>query len=463
MRNGDQISNSKLALLYDKAVHCYQQERFDEALALFETILAECTIFPAVHVSRGSVLLALDRPAEALECFDEALRLDQNSTSAAYSKGVALQRLGQMNDALENYTRAILLDPNQPAAHSNRALVLRELGLTHESLDGYDSAIALAPHCADIQYGKALSLLLLGQFEEGWAKYEWRKKMSRWQLWGPHLKSPLWTGIQPLEGKTILIQAEQGLGDTIQFCRYVPLVEKLGAKVVLLAQGNLVRLLRGLGPQIRVVAPDNDTPAHDYQVPLLSLPLIFKTDSRDIPCAVPYLRAEPDRMNYWRQRLDDRLVNIGVCWQGDKRSASDTGRSFPIRYLERIAQMSGIRLISLQKNEGLEQLRNLPPGMHVEILEDGFDEGYDAFIDTAAIMECVHLIIASDTAIAHLAGALGRPTWLALRHIPNWRWLLNQMRSPWYPTMHLFRQNSPGDWQTVFAAMENELKKLYCV
>jgi hypothetical protein len=159
--------------------------------------------------------------------------------------------------------------------------------------------------------------------------------------------------------------------------------------------------------------------------------------------------------------LDDRLVNIGICWQGDKRSAIDTGRSFPVRWLERIARIGGLRLISLQKNDGIEQLQNLPPGMHVEVLDDGVDDGRDAFIDTAAIMERLHLIITSDTAIAHLAGALGRPTWLALRHIPDWRWRLGQVHCPWYPTMHLFRQNSPGNWRTVFGAMETELKKLY--
>jgi hypothetical protein len=165
-------------------------------------------------------------------------------------------------------------------------------------------------------------------------------------------------------------------------------------------------------------------------------------------------------MHYWRERRDDHSVNIGVCWQGDKRSAIDAGRSFPIPHFERISRINGIRLISLQKNEGAEQLQNMPTGMRVEILEDSFDEGDDAFIDTAAIMECMRLVITSDTAIAHLAGALGRPTWLALRHIPDWRWLLNQVGSPWCPTMQLFRQTAPGDWQTVFAAMESELKKL---
>lgn len=461
MTSRHQLSNSKLALLYDSALQHYEQGRFELSLARFDAILAECAVSPAVHVSRGSVLLVLDRTGEALECFDEALRLEPSSATAAYSRGVALQKLGVLNEALESYSRAIALDPNLPKAHHNRAFVLRELGHMQESLESFDRAIALDPSCADFRYGKATALLLVGRFEEGLELYEWRKKLTQWLNYGPRLESSLWTGAQPLEGKTLLIHAEQGLGDTIQFCRYARILAQSGAKTILLVQAKLARLLRSLGEEISVIASGEDVPAHDYHVPLLSLPLAFRTRSHNIPHTVPYLFAESDKKAYWHKGFDDGLINIGVCWQGNKQSAIDAGRSFPVECLEQIAQIRGVRLISLQKNDGIEQLRSLRTSMQINVLADGFDEGQDSFIDTAAIMEHLQLVITSDTAIAHLAGALGRPTWVALRHVPDWRWLLDDVRCPWYPTMHLFRQSFPGNWQSVFAAMQAELKKLY--
>lgn len=456
MGNDDRSSNEQLAQLYDEALQCYGLGRFEQALTLFDAILGECPANAPVHVSRGAALLALSRIDEALASFDQALIFDPNHASAAYSKGVALQSSGRLQEALDCYSLAVSLNYALETAHNNKALVLRELGRIQESIGSYDHAIALNPASPDFRYGQAMNLLLLGRFEQGWKLYEWRKKMASWQCWGPRVNSPAWTGSEPLEGKTLLIQAEQGLGDTIQFCRYAPVIEKLGATVILSVQRKLARLLTTLGSQIIVKASDETVPRHDYHISLLSLPLALDCRGCSIPNAVPYLRPEPDRKEFWQRRLKKSSINIGICWQGDIRS--DNSRAFPLRYLERIAKMSGVRLISLQKNDGVEQLRSLSAEMQLEVLE-GIDEGHDAFVDTAAIMENLDLIITSDTAIAHLAGALARPTWLALRHVPEWRWLLKETRSAWYPTIRLFRQAFPGDWQGVFASMESELKK----
>ena len=262
---------------------------------------------------------------------------------------------------------------------------------------------------------------------------------------------PTWSGTEDIAGKTLFIEAEQGLGDTIHFCRYAPMVADLGAHVILSAQASLVDLLRTLDPRIEIV-PAGAIPAEfDYHVALLSLPLAFQTRLDTVPAAIPYLRADPERMTRFRARIGGMGFKIGICWRG---SYVANLRSFPLSALEGVARLPGVRLISLQKGDGLEQLDNLPSGMAVERLGADFPED---FSDTAAAMEAMDLIITCDTSVAHVAGALGRPTWMALRYGSDWRWLADRADSPWYPGMRLFRQPSYGDWEGLFRQVAAQL------
>jgi hypothetical protein len=296
----------------------------------------------------------------------------------------------------------------------------------------------------------------MGRLEDGWPEYEWRKRKPEPQG-SITFPQPVWSGRENVSGKTLFVHVEQGLGDTIQFCRYVPLAQARGAEVIFAVQDGLMRLMKTLSPSIRLLGQEGMLPGFDYHITLLSMPLAFGTTLKTCPVEIPCLRAEPDRVEKWWARLGSHGFRIGICWQGNPKGVVAVGRSFPLRCFGPIAAIPDVRLISLQKYEGTDQLADLPVGMRVETLGEEFDSGPDAFVDSAAVMECLDLVITSDTAIAHLAGALGRPVWVALKRVPDWRWLLDRSDTPWYPTMTLFRQQQRGDWAGVFEAMRGQL------
>ena len=262
----------------------------------------------------------------------------------------------------------------------------------------------------------------------------------------------------------MLISAEQGLGDTLQFCRYLPLLEAKGARVILAVQGRIREIVKTLSPTLVTVAKGEVAkggalPAADYHCWLMSLPLALGTRPETVPAKVPYLHADAARVEQWKRRIGGEGFRIGIAWQG-RLSRVDSGRSFAASEFVVLSKLPNVRLISLQKNLGAEQLARLPAGMQVETLDEDYDSGPDAFLDTAAVMMTLDLVISADTAIAHLAGALGRPVWAALKYAPDWRWLLDRSDTPWYPTMRLFRQRARGDWKGVFQAMAKELTSL---
>jgi len=270
--------------------------------------------------------------------------------------------------------------------------------------------------------------------------------------------------MEPLAGKTLLVHAEQGLGDVIQFCRYLPMLEAQRVSVVFEVMPSLKALLRTLPPAIRLVGRGEPLPPVDYYCPLLSLPLAFNTRLDTIPAQVPYLTAETQRTARWMQRLGALPgLRVGIAWQGNlavEKLIWARGRSIPLAALEPLAQLRRVSLVSLQKGPGLEQLRNVPFAERIIDLSAELDRGPDAFLDTAAVMAGLDLVISSDTAVAHLAGALGRPVWTVLPASPEWRWGLERSDSPWYPTMRLFRQTTDGDWNTVVAAIAEALQNL---
>ena len=432
--------------------------RFDQALVSYDKVIGLKPNEPAAHYNRGVALEALDRFAEAAESYGRATTLNPNYAEAHANHGVAMQALARFEDALASYDKAITLRPDDAETWSNRGNPLLMLARFDEALASYERAIALSPDHADARHNRGIARLLNADFGQGLVDYEWRKR-ARQPVANHAFQQPLWLGESDLAGRTILIHGEQGLGDTIQFCRYIPLLHERGAVVLFAPQKQLRGLMRSLQGGPAIVDIDDPSLAFDAHCPLLSLPLALRTDLATIPNHVPYLAAEAERVERWSQAIGQDEFRIGICWQGSTNKA-DVGRSFPVSEFRGVAGLGGIRLISLHKGAGENQLATLPEGMGVETLGEGFDASPDAFLDTAAAMQCCDLIITSDTAVAHLAGALARPTWVALQRVPDWRWMLDRPDTPWYPTMRLFRQKAAGDWQGVFAEIESELARL---
>jgi hypothetical protein len=370
-----------------------------------------------------------------------------------------LNEVGRPEAAIEALEKALSIKPGLLSAHRNLALALNEAGRLEESLAAYDKALVLAPDDAHLRWGRACMLLLMGDFSRGWAEYE-----ARWGIKGamiPHANGPEWSLATP-SSACVLVHSEQGFGDTIQFLRFVfPLIER-GHRVELRVQDKLVRLLQSVdcrvrpgldhgihGGQLNISGFSSPMPEFHCQIPLLSLARLLG----DLPAPKEYLSPEPELVKQWQTRLPQGGMRIGIAWQGTPNVAVDRGRSAPLVAFAPLIQ-SGVQLISLQKHHGLEQLGNLPG---VIDLGPEFDSGLDAFIDAAAVIASLDLVISTDTAMAHLAGALGCPVWLALKKVPEWRWGMAGEESPWYPSMRLFRQEKAGDWGAVFAKMANEL------
>ncbi|HKF98699.1 MAG TPA: tetratricopeptide repeat-containing glycosyltransferase family protein, partial [Steroidobacteraceae bacterium] len=438
----------------NRAAALQELQRAEDALVSCERAIALQPDCAAAHLNRGISLHALDRTAEALASWDRVLQLDPQSAPAYLSRGAALQALQRPEEALASCERAIALQPDCAAAHLNRSGALRDLNRFEEALASIERAITLDPEAAPARFNAGVMQLQLGRFDPGWSLYENRLSALATSAWS----HPFWRGRESIRDKSLFVHCEQGFGDTIQFCRYLTMAEAHGARVVLSVDDRLRRLLRSLSPTIRFLGPGERPERFDFHCPLLSLPRAFGTTIDTIPVMMRYLAVEADRVTHWRQRLGDEGFKIGICWQGNPRNPQDVGRSPPLEMFAPLATLPNVRLISLQREHGLEQLAAKPAGMTVEELGGEFEPGRpDSFLDAAAVMEGLDLVISGDTAIAHLAGALGRPTWVALRHVPEWRWLLDREDSPWYPTLRLFRQSCRGDWAGVFAAMRRAL------
>jgi tetratricopeptide (TPR) repeat protein len=350
------------------------------------------------------------------------------------------------------------LQPDRSETYQTLGFILAEQGDREAALAAYEQAISLKPDNAEAHKNRSLIWLLQGKLAEGWAEYEWRWKCP--ELPERPFKQPLWDG-SPLEGRTILLHAEQGLGDTIQFIRYAPLVRDRGGKVVVVCQRPLVGLLASCSGIERITAQGDPLPAFDVHAPLASLPRIFGTTLAAVPANVPYLSADARLVERWRQELaPQRGFKIGIAWQGSPKYRSDAQRSIPLEQFEPLARVPGVQLYSLQKGAGAEQLGRVAARFAVVDLGGRLDETTGPFLDTAAAIKNLDLVISSDTSIPHLAGALGAPVWLALPCAPDWRWLLDRDDSPWYPSMRLFRQPARGDWQSVFRRMAAELEQI---
>jgi Flp pilus assembly protein TadD len=428
--------------------------RREEAVASFRAALALRPDYAAALSNLGTALDDLGRPAEAAVRLKQAARLRPDFAEAHTNLGLALVELGRLSEAEAAYEAALTVNPRHADAHANPAAACQAQGRLDEALAHFEQAMWLAPDNPAIRWNRALALLQSGSFEEGWREYEWR-----WNRGTPLRYSPaaLWDG-SPLAGRTILLHAEQGLGDTLQFVRYAPLVQRHGATVILECPHPLTPLLSTGTGIARVVPAGEPPPPFDVYAPLLSLPRLLGTTLAEVPADVPYLRADPVLVEHWAERLAVLPgLKVGIVWQGNPRHPWDRQRSVPLAAFAPLAQVPGVTLVSLQRDPGVEQLQAAPfPVVH---LGDGVDAQAGSFADTAAVMTSVDLVVTVDTAAAHLAGALAVPVWVALPVRCDWRWLWGRDDSPWYPTLRLFRQATWGDWAPVFGQLAAALRE----
>lgn len=410
----------------------------------------------------ATFLKDIGRPAEAIPFFQRAIGLKADFALAHTNLGTAYRLLGQSAKAFAAYRHALVVNPAAVEVFFNIGNLRRDQGCLGEALAAFRRATQINPDFGDGYYNEALSCLMAGDYDLGWKQFEWRWRGGIRNLQPRPMAKPRWAG-EDLGGRTILLYAEQGLGDSIQFCRYAALVAAAGGRVILEMPKSLRALMSTLAGPSAVVATGDPLPEFDCHCPLMSLPAVLGTRLDTVPASLPYLSADPARVATWRGRLPAAGIRIGIAWQGRPTYSGDQGRSAPLAAFAPLAAVPGVRLISLQKGHGLEQLDDLPAGMTVHSLGADFDGGDDAFLDTAAVMMSLDLVVCVDTAIGHLAGALGRPVWLALGRPAHWIWMLDRQDSPWYPGARLFRQDAAGDWTAVFTAMAAALPGSGCL
>jgi tetratricopeptide (TPR) repeat protein len=428
-------------------------KRFDAALASFDRALDILPSYPEALSNRGNVLHELKRYDEALTSFDRALALRPAYPEAISNRGVTLHALKRYDEALACHDRALALRPDYADALSNRGAALCEFKRHDEALASYDRALSVQPDMPAVHCNQATLRLLTGDLARGWAEYEWRWKKESTARVMRDFPQPCWLGGGEIAGKTILLHSEQGFGDTIQFCRYAPLVAARGAQVIVEVERPLQRLMTTLAGPLQVIAKGSPLPDFDLHCPLLSLPLAFGTELATIPAPVPYLRAPTQSPANWQRRLAaKRRPWIGLAWSGNPAHKQDLDRSIGLRALLPILDIDAT-FVSLQKDVRPADAAALAERDDILQVTDTLGD----FSDTAALIAQLDLVISVDTSVVHLAGALGKPVWALLQYIPDWRWLLDREDSPWYPTARLFRQDGTRAWDGVVARVREAL------
>lgn len=428
--------------------------RADEGEAWMRRCLVQSPDFAEAHNNLALALMAQERHAEALESLGRALQLDASYVEAHLNKATAMLDIGRPDDALASLQRAEQLAPESAKVHHNFGIVFHALNRLDEAVSHYRRAIDLQPGYPEALFHMSLTELLLGDFAAGWKNYElrWRVRNAA----SPRIPTPPWSGDIPVEGKRILLWCEQGLGDTVQFCRYAPLLAARGARVILEVPATLATLAKSLSGVETQLIQGGTLPDFDLHCPLLSLPLAMGTDLGSIPAQVPYLTAEPKKISEWAERLSvSQGLRIGFVASGNPKHKNDRNRSLPLASLAPLIRQ-GVACYLLQQEcraADEEYLEATPAIMDLRPWLTDFSE-------TAAAIACMDLIISVDTSVAHLAGALGKPVWILLPYNPDWRWLLGRDDSPWYPGTRLFRQPAIGDWDTVVASVGTALQAL---
>jgi tetratricopeptide (TPR) repeat protein len=428
--------------------------RAADALAAFEALLRLDPRNGDALMNRGVAKANLTRQEEALADFDAALTLMPGHPNLLYNRGNALLALNRPVEALADFDRALGAMPEHPRAWNNRGRALQQLNRYAEAVQCFDRTLTLNKGDADAQSNRALSLLTLGELREGFKAYEARWKRTGMADTRRSYNKPLWLGEFPLGSKTILLTAEQGLGDSIQFARYAPILARNGAKVVLEVQPELKPLLSGVEGVAACVGRGEPLPPYDLHTPLGSLPLALKTDATNIPADVPYLHADPARVDKWKTKLGALPgKRVAFAWAGQANHANDRNRSIDFKLFEPLLALEGVSFVSIQRELRGDDAALL--ASHADVTPVGGD--LDDMADTAAVLALCDLVISVDTSVVHLAGAMALPAWVMLPFAPDWRWTLYNEHSPWYPQMRLFRQPSLGDWPSAMAHLRAAL------
>lgn len=433
------------------------QGQQDEAIENYKQVIQLKPDFVEAYYHLGNILNEQDRQEEAIVNYKKAVRLKPDFAKACNVLGELLNERRCYGETIELFRRLIQLKPDYSEAYNNMAATLIMQGHYVEALENFKQSIKLVPNRAMTHSNMGILLLLTGKFKQGWKEYEWRLNLKD-NIYRDRFEQPRWDG-SSFVGKRLLVCREQGIGDSFQFVRYLPMVKERGGTVIFQDRKSLLALFRQFpGIDELVEFSPNAMPDinFDYHVSLLSLPGIFATTPKTIPAEVPYLYADPAKAKYWRNRLPGTEFKIGIIWKGAAKNRNDHNRSCALENFAPLARIDGVRLYGLQKGDGAAEVEDLPD----DIVAANFGEQFEDFTDTSAAIENLDLVISVDTSVLHLAGAMGKPTWGLLPFAPDWRWLLERQDSPWYPTMKLFRQKKPGDWREVFARIEGELQIL---
>jgi tetratricopeptide (TPR) repeat protein/ADP-heptose:LPS heptosyltransferase len=448
-----QLDPNYTAAYNDIGIILIENGKFEEASSFFMKAIELEPGFALAHNNLGTTLQYKGLSEKALFHYRKAIEIDPAIADAYNNIGGILKDKGQIDEAVEYFQKALQLNPAFAEAYNNIGIVLSEKGNFDEAITYYQKAIKLKPHLSNAHLNMSFIMLSYGDFNNGWKEYEWRLKIN-----APYLKDfsqLLWDG-SDISGKTILLYTEQGYGDAIQFIRYVPLVVQRGATIIVECQKELVSLFQNVEGIEQVISIGEQLPAFDVHCPLLSLSLKFNTTIDTIPAEIPYIKVNPFSIQKWKDKLsDDNLkLKVGLVWAGSRAHKNDRNRSFSLDTFAPLAQFDNVVFYSLQKGDGSEQAKSPPDGMK---FIDYTDEIHD-FSDTATLIMNLDLVISVDTAVAHLAGALGKTVWTLVTFAPDWRWMLNREDSPWYPTMRLFRQPSYGNWKSVIDNVKEKLQ-----
>ncbi len=402
----------------------------------------------------GIILSTQARHAEAIVCYRQVLVHMPDSAATLNNIGTALANVGEFDEAEVCCKRAIELAPKIAETYVALGHTYHRMGRHQEAMRQYERALAIDPHNPRALANRAVTYLLMGRYEEGWRDHDLMPGLPQVSKKFVSDSSPAWRG-EPLGGKRLLIHTDQGLGDTLMFCRYLPLVQDYGGHVIFQCQPETHSLLHQFAG-VTLVSTDEPLPEHDLQCWLMSLPHYFGTTLKTLPVAVNYLRVDPKKAADWRERLpkNDQL-KIGVVWAGNPRHTNDANRSIPFAIFRELLNVEGVTFVNLQKGKGAEQARDMPGENWVDPAAELKD-----FADTAAIVSNLDLVITVDTAVAHLAGAIGQKTWVLLPYVPDFRWLLDRDESPWYPSIKLFRQEKVAQWPNVIQNVISELIRL---
>jgi tetratricopeptide (TPR) repeat protein len=433
-----------------------RQQKWGEAETCYRQLAVDEPDNPDLQVRLGFVLVRQDRLDEAIELFQKVLVAKPDYHEIHNNLGYIYERQGRLDEAVTASQRALEIRPDYAEGHNNLGTALKSLGRLDEACSSFRQALKFQTDFPLAEFNLGTTLLLQGDLAGGWPGYD--RRGDTLDVPPVTYGKPQWDG-SPLDGRTILLAAEQGLGDTIQFIRYAPLIQQTASRVIVHCPRPLVKLLDGCGGVDQLIVKGDELPDFDIEAPLLSLPRILGTTAETIPAEVPYLAANDDLVAKWQKwRADIDGFTVGICWQGNRDYPRDNERSLQLASFASLAGIPGVKLVSLQKGDGCEQIADV--GFDVIQPGDDFDGTAGAFMDTAALMKNLDLVITSDTAVPHLAGALGVPVWVTLPFLPDWRWLLEREDSPWYPSMRLFRQPAIGDWETPLTNIAAALQKL---